>query len=254
MKFALVNDQRQEAQPRLLGSCIGCGSLMTAKCGDRRVWHWAHKGRRVCDQWWESETIWHRAWKDQFPIAWQEVRHSADDGTCHIADIKTPQGWVIELQHSRIQPDERRSREAFYGQLIWVVDATRLKRDIEQLAQSYDNGQPLTPGSWIRKASAANCRAFREWAGGPTPIFFDLGRGAPLMYLLPLPSSGIVYLHPVLREQFVEWHRSPASKAATDLSAMVSEIPQLVAALEARRSSVNVQMPHFHGRPRHRRL
>ena len=42
----------------------------------------------------------------------------------HIADIKTPQGLVIEIQHSPISPKDIRAREDFYGQMIWIVDAT----------------------------------------------------------------------------------------------------------------------------------
>ena len=70
---------------------------MVARCGEVRVRHWAHKGRRLCDPWWENETEWHRAWKDQFPADWQEVVCYAEDGERHIADVKTHAGWVIEL-------------------------------------------------------------------------------------------------------------------------------------------------------------
>src|SRR5215469_8979083 len=130
MKFACVNGQRQEAQPNLLGKCPACGQPMVARCGEARVWHWAHKGHRDCDPWWENETEWHRAWKDQFPADWQEIVHNAEDDERHIADVKTQNGWVIEFQQSRISPDERRSREAFYQSLVWVVDGLRLKRDV----------------------------------------------------------------------------------------------------------------------------
>jgi competence protein CoiA len=45
----------------------------------------------------------------------------------HIADVRTIGGWVIEFQHSTLNPDERRSREKFYQRLIWVVDGTKRK-------------------------------------------------------------------------------------------------------------------------------
>jgi competence protein CoiA len=87
---------------------------MVAKCGEVKIWHWAHQGRRFCDPWWENETEWHRKWKAEFPDAWQEIIHRADDGTKHVADIKTEHGWASEFQHSSIRPEERRSRDAFY--------------------------------------------------------------------------------------------------------------------------------------------
>ena len=227
---------------------------MTAKCGALRLWHWAHKGSHLCDPWWESETDWHRAWKDQFPVAWQEIRHPVDDGSCHIADVRTDQGWVIEFQHSQIRPEERRSREAFYSRMIWVVNANRLQRDRAQLANAYNNGVSLVPGSLLRKAYAGDCRALREWAGGSTPIFFDLGRDQPLMYLLPRTESASVYVHPVAREQIIEWHRSPESKAATEFAIFVTELPQLRGAFESPPRSPAVQLPLLRARPRHRRF
>src|SRR5262245_29888544 len=104
MRFALVNGQRQEAQPGLSGQCPGCESPVRARCGVHRVWHWAHKGNRNCDPWWEPETEWHRNWKNQFPVSWQEFPQRAPDGELHRADVKTEAGCVIEFQHSPIDP------------------------------------------------------------------------------------------------------------------------------------------------------
>jgi len=50
------------------------------------------------------------------------VTHTAPEGEVHRADIKTPTGIVIEVQHSTMTDEERESREAFYGNLIWIVD------------------------------------------------------------------------------------------------------------------------------------
>ena len=48
-KFAVVEEERQEAQPGLSGKCPFCGDAMIAKCGQVRVWHWSHRGTRKCD-------------------------------------------------------------------------------------------------------------------------------------------------------------------------------------------------------------
>jgi competence CoiA-like predicted nuclease len=140
VKFARVDGNRQEAQPGLSGECPGCGQPMIAKCGEVRVPHWAHKGRRLCDPWWENETPWHSAWKDQFSAAWQEIVHHAEGGERHIADVKTERGWVIELQHSYLNPPERRARDAFYPKLVWVVNGTRRPRDARQFIEAFNNG------------------------------------------------------------------------------------------------------------------
>jgi hypothetical protein len=97
---------------------------MIAKCGEHNVWHWAHRGTRTCDPWWE-QTEWHLAWKNQFPEDWQEKPHRSQDGEMHIADVKTDRGVVIEFQHSHLDREERESRENFYQKIVWVVDGLR---------------------------------------------------------------------------------------------------------------------------------
>ncbi len=114
MKWALVDGQRQEANPDRLAICPACKSPVFARCGDIRIPHWAHRGKRDCDKWWENETEWPRNWKDRFPANRQEIVHLAENGEWHIADVKTDQGWILEFQHSSIYPEERKAREAFY--------------------------------------------------------------------------------------------------------------------------------------------
>jgi competence protein CoiA len=123
MQFAIVNGARIEPSPGLKGTCPGCSAPVLAKCGSRNVWHWSHAGKRHCDPWWENETDWHRQWKDRFPAAWREIVHVDGSGERHVADLKTPRGSVIEFQNSPMPPDELRAREAFYGRMLWVINA-----------------------------------------------------------------------------------------------------------------------------------
>jgi competence protein CoiA len=130
MKFALVDNNKLEATKGLKGTCPICGSELIAKCGTVKINHWAHKGTRNCDPWWENETEWHRIWKNNFSNEWQEnILTDERTGEKHIADIRTIHGLVIEFQHSHIDPGERTKREDFYKNMVWVVDGTRLKRD-----------------------------------------------------------------------------------------------------------------------------
>lgn len=131
MRFALFDSQRIEATPNVTGTCPGCGAELVARCGTKKIWHWAHKGRRHCDHWWENETQWHRDWKNQFDPSWQEVSARDVTGELHIADIKTPYGLTVEFQHSAIKPEEVIKRTQFYGHVVWVVDATRRPTDIK---------------------------------------------------------------------------------------------------------------------------
>jgi competence CoiA-like predicted nuclease len=130
MKFALFDNEKIEAKVGIEAKCQGCLQPVIAKCGNIRIHHWSHKRKVNCDNWWETETEWHRNWKNKFPIDWQETVFT-DEKTSekHIADVCTDKGFVVEFQHSYINVQERISRETFYKNLVWVVDGTRLKSD-----------------------------------------------------------------------------------------------------------------------------
>lgn len=175
MRFALVNDTRSGASPGLIGSCPGCAQPMIAKCGTQKVWHWAHRGERNCDPWWEPETPWHRSWKDQFPSGWQEVIQRDETGEKHIADVRTELGLVIEFQHSYIPAKEMAAREAFHQNMVWVVDGARLKRDHPRFLQ----GQSSYRSTFLRDVfitySPEGCFP-SAWLNCSMPVFFDFER------------------------------------------------------------------------------
>ena len=210
MKFALVNNERQEAQPGLEGKCLGCGNPMVAKCGEVRIKHWAHKRRSKCDSWWERETEWHRNWKNQFPEEWQEVTHVAEDGEKHIADIKTSDGWVIEFQHSHIDIDERKSRDNFYEKLIWVVDGKRRIGDQKKFFKVLGN----ISGRWVTNEKHPEIQTtlpegslLLNWIDCDSHVFFDFGQ-EELWWLLPKSQSHYAYLLPISRSKFINIHLS----------------------------------------------
>ena len=208
---------------------------MVARCGEVRLRHWAHKGRLLCDPWWENETEWHRVWKDQFPPEWQEIVHLAGDGERHIADVKTDRGWVIEFQHSSMKPEERRSREVFYPKLIWVVDGTRRQRDRAQLVNAWKEGVPVGGNSMVRRAFSDDCRLLQEWAVSNAPIFLDLGDTEALWWLFAKSSNVSAYVAPYSRAQFIECHRGTATKIGRQFDEFVNDIPKLIADYESHR-------------------
>lgn len=176
MRFALLQDVRVEATPGALGTCPGCGSEMLARCGEKNVWHWAHRGRRHCDPWWENETDWHRDWKNHFPAEWQEVPARDDAGELHIADVKTPYGLVVEFQHSAIKPDEVRKRTVFYDKVIWIIDATRRSSDRVQYERMLSDHRPQRfDGVEIYTVWYQEIRLLKEWGSLGRFVGFDFG-------------------------------------------------------------------------------
>lgn len=114
---------RIEATPRANAICPSCGASVRAKCGTVNVWHWAHESAD-CDPWAEPETGWHAWWKSAFDPGCQEVVRG-----CHRADIVTPSGIVLEVQHSTISAEDIQERERYYGRrMMWILDM-REQRD-----------------------------------------------------------------------------------------------------------------------------
>lgn len=209
MKYAIVNNEKAEATKGAKGVCPSCGANLIAKCGELKVSHWSHKGRRNCDPWWENETEWHRSWKGLFPKEWQEVVHFDKSGEKHIADVKTQNGWVLEFQHSVINAEERQSRDSFYRNLVWVVDGRRRKTDAKQFQKMLEESARLkTNIPIIRTHFPDECRLLKEWHNNSL-VFFDFGdtemaKQSVLWFLFPKTASSDAYLSPFLRANFVE--------------------------------------------------
>ncbi len=179
MQFALVNNERTLPSPGLIGACPACGSPMIAKCGDIRIHHWAHRGERACDSWWEPETEWHRAWKNRFPTLWQEYLQRDVAGEKHIADVYTERGLTIEFQHSHLNPVERLARELFYKNMVWVVDGARLKRDARRFAEGLRSSARLLANGMFATSFPEELFPL-TWLNATVPVFFDFEHASGL--------------------------------------------------------------------------
>ncbi len=178
MRYALADGSLAEAVPKLKATCQCCSLPVIAKCGRFKIWHWAHKTREHCDQWWEPETIWHRSWKANFPVEWQEIiQEDTVTGERHIADVKTASGLVIEFQHSILKPEELISRENFYEHMVWVVDgcrsdfdATYFKLGLESEPIELHNSIPAFAFNWYGRS-----KLIQAWCSTKHPVFIDFG-------------------------------------------------------------------------------
>ena len=157
MNIALKNNKRVEASPGQTASCPVCGDSVVSKCGQIKVWHWAHKSAD-CDHWSEPESEWHKNWKNKFPLHWQEVVIGK-----HRADIKTPVK-VIEIQSSNISSGDIIERERFYGDMIWILKG----EDFEDNFELRHRGDIHT-FRWKHPR--------KVWWNAKMPIFIDFQKG-----------------------------------------------------------------------------
>lgn len=173
MRFAIIDNNRVEAQPKQQGLCPNCSQPVIAKCGDRKIWHWAHRNIRTCDSWWEPETEWHRLWKNNFPTEWQEtVLFEELTNEKHIADVRTIHNLVIEFQHSHIDSNERNSREKFYKNMVWVVDGTRLRRDYPRFQKRVGSFRPIDQQG-VFSVDFPDEVFPKNWLNSSVPVIFD---------------------------------------------------------------------------------
>lgn len=154
MKYALLNGIKSQAVISAeRGVCIYCGKETIAHCGEFKINHWQHKTLKECDNWYEPETEWHRAWKNNFPVSFQEiVMFDNQTNEKHIADIyNSEKDVVIEIQHSPISNKEVQSRESFYKKLIWVIDLIPYKKNITLNSDILDSFYYSVIMPWAKK-------------------------------------------------------------------------------------------------------
>ena len=200
MKFAKVDNIKSEPKKGLTGVCLFCGSPVIAKCGQKNIHHWSHKGKLECDYWWENETEWHRKWKDYFPENWQEIIQYSDHGEKHIADIMTDEGWVIEFQNSFLSSEERQSRNDFYKKLIWVFNGEKYRSDSKKIEASFNKVD--STGDIFRIRLWGNNFLNKYILKNSLP-FFDMGDSS-LYLILPKFSSHFVYIKKCSKEEFIK--------------------------------------------------
>lgn len=98
---------------------------------------------------------------------------------------------MLEFQYSAITPQERASREVFYGRMAWIVNGNRLKRDLPSFQDS------LTHAPWAETKARAwllwdhTSAIIGRWRGGSHPVFLDFGDAD---FSSPwLPSTGLLW-------------------------------------------------------------
>lgn len=177
MKYALLNNERIEPQKGIKNAvCPVCGETVIPKCGIIKMHHWAHKNKQNCDPWWENETEWHRQWKDNFPKEWQEyIMHDKDSGEKHVADIRTNTGIVVEFQHSYMNYKEQESRENFYKNMIWVVDARKYYKDFKDSLYMLNHCKSNINYFYLEPDIYMHTPFPEKWLDSTVPVIFDFG-------------------------------------------------------------------------------
>ena len=113
-------------------SCPHCGGKVILKNGLINIPHFAHIQKDCGYFEYKGMSKWHLDWQSNFPQAQREViKKCQETGEKHIADTVNARGTVIEFQNSSISLKEKLSRDSFYDEIIWVVNAEEFKDRIK---------------------------------------------------------------------------------------------------------------------------
>ena len=107
-----------------------------------------------------------------FPEECQEmIYYDETSGERHIADVSTPGDFVVEIQHSSISFEEARSREFFYNQMIWIVDARHLAGSFfASMSSELVSCSPMMYAiQWWGQG-----KILERWSESTVPVYFDL--------------------------------------------------------------------------------
>jgi competence protein CoiA len=142
--------------------------------------------------------------------------HTAENGERHFADVKTESGIVLEFQHSPLRRAERESRESFYQNMVWVVDALKRVRDRPQFLASLGNVAILKHKPLVISLPSNQGALLRDWSASRASVFFDFGD--PILWRLNHRSpNGRAYLSPVLKIAFLNAYVKGQGPQGNDL-------------------------------------
>jgi competence CoiA-like predicted nuclease len=131
MIWATKNNKRIRASPKEKATCPLCNQEVIAKCGEIKIWHWAHKNKTDCE--FEPETKEHLNMKfflkDKLPHLIIEYNLGFA-----IADLYDKiDNVAIEVQHSPISKDKFLERTKNYSNngisVLWIFDNCLLKEN-----------------------------------------------------------------------------------------------------------------------------
>ena len=175
MQYAMVNNEKVSATPKGVGLCPGCSGEVAARCGDIKMWHWAHRASCSCDFEREPETEWHRKWKQDMPFC--DIEHYFKERRADA--FYNP--LVFEFQNSPISKEDLLERTAYYHdmghRIVWVFNYTN------------------SPDSFVEDSSQGH--AYYRWmhykpsimALGNASVFMDIGNNR-MIHVMRWHSKG----------------------------------------------------------------
>jgi hypothetical protein len=141
---------------------------------------------------------------------------------------------VIEFQHSSIAREERNSRDDFYTKLIWVVDGTRRKTDINQFQNLLNEAILIANKPLVFKVDyPEDYRLIREWGASKSLlVLVDFGNSGIDELWLIYPSNNDVYVSNFSPSSFIELMNNTESDEVYKM--LIDPIQKVIEESEAR--------------------
>jgi hypothetical protein len=109
---------------------------------------------------------------------------------------------TIEFQHSYISEDDRKRREDFWSNMVWVVNGNRTQSAEYYFKDMLSLGSLVHPERQTYEVDIGDCELVRLWAGSTVPVYFDFGANG--FWRMAAEKRGtLAYLTPVDRQEFI---------------------------------------------------
>jgi competence CoiA-like predicted nuclease len=132
--IAIVETVRTEAAPKLIGRCQMCNGKMIAKCGDFKIWHWAHEVNNDNCQG-KIMSAWHYEWQQRFDA---ELREVPTLNNTRADILREDEAVSIEFQNTAFDFDYIQKKEKSTPTVLWVVNL-RQQKENEQITIKNNN-------------------------------------------------------------------------------------------------------------------
>lgn len=150
---------------------------------------------------------------------------------------------MIEFQHSHLDPQERVAREAFYQNMVWVVDGTRLKGDYRRFLEGRKNIMTRHKNGFFLVHFPEECFPV-AWIKSSTMVIFDFKGTLPnesldemrntLWCLLPGRAKNRAVMIGISRQDFVAAAMKQPGLLPEPAHEFVSAYDKLLLELETR--------------------
>ena len=190
------------------GFCPCCGKQLTARVGEVRRPHWAHDSGERCDEWWEEESEWRSGWVAQLKkYSSLDLQNTLEkNGVRHFYDVKDAESRVWVFRRRKLSSEHVKSRESFFGKMLWFVEAKDSEYEAFQEVCSTVQKKQIAKRTYYWGRGRPGF--FSRWEDCSMPVLFDFASASngqeTTLWCVLRDSLGDLFVLEFPRDDFFE--------------------------------------------------